>query len=267
MGVYLFKKIAIALLFLILLCSMGSAAIFLIEPAEMQLNHNDSVEFGEIGVGETVQIIVQRKTDLEFQWDEIAVGQSSLPQNWKAITSTTDKTVVASLTVPQNASESVQRIEFSLKTNSHPFSNQSFIGFLNVKKNLLSVSIDDLKQSAFVGEPASFKLLLNNQSIAKQSIVVKSSLPSYWFEPVEIELEPLQTTDVNLLIFPASYGKKNFSFTVSSELNDFEKSFPADITVFSTLKGKFASAIFGFPFFTVSLLPQLIINAFLALVS
>jgi hypothetical protein len=154
-----------------------------------------------------------------------------------------------------------------VESGNTPFSQESFSVYVTVKKNLLAASMEELKQDSLVGGKADFRLVLNNESIAMQKVLVSSSLPEYWFSPIELELQPHQTLDVNLSVFPQSYGVRQFSFTVSSGLNSFNKSFPAELNVFSTIRGKFSSALFGFPFFTVSMLPQFLINAFLALIS
>lgn len=245
----------------------ASADIFLIEPVELALPDSESLELGQMAVGETLRVVLQRKSGLGFEWDSIEIDAQALPPGWRPSMKTTDKTLVAEISVPADAEETIQRISFTVRSSAQPFSQESFFGYLTVKKNLLEASMEKLKQNSMVGENSTFRLLLNNGSISSQKVIVHSSLPDYWFEPKTVELLPKQTVDLNLEIHPYSYGKRQFSFTVSSALNSFEKSFAAELDVFSTLKGKVSSALFGFPFFTISLLPQFLVNAFLATLS
>ena len=270
MGVNLFKKTAcVFLLFFALFgaAAVGHASIFLLEPVEWQLENNESIELGAIAEGETLELVLQRKSGFDFEWDRALVDDSSLSEGWLSKSRATDKTLVVEVSLPRAAEESVQRIPVSLESDASPFSSESFSVSVTVKENLLNASMENLKQRAMVGEETKFKILLNNESIAKQSVLVSSSLPDYWFEPVVLELEPKQTLETELSLVPQSYGLRQFSFKVSSQLNGFQQDFAAELNVLSTLKGKFSSAIFGFPFFTPSLLPNFLINAFLALIS
>jgi hypothetical protein len=260
----LFKKAAVLL---ILLCfSLGaSATVFLVEPLEKSLESNGLADLGEIAPGETLKLVVQRKSGLGFEWDSLAV--ENLPPGWSAGSVLTDKALVALVSLPRDALESIQVVSFTARSGSQPFSQERFSVRLTVKRSLLGASMEKLVQRAVVGGKAEFRLLLNNSSIAEQRVVVSSTLPEYWFEPIEIGVEPMQTIDINLAVYPRNYGKREFSFTVSSKLNSFKQSFPAELNVFSSLRGVFSSALFGFPFFSISLLPHLIVNAFLALLS
>ncbi len=263
----MFKKAVFV--FLLFLCfSLNSfASVFLLEPIESTLENDGSIELGQVARGETFEIVVQRKSGLEFVWDNIAVENNSLPLGWKAESERTDKTLVIHISLPVDAEESIQKISFLLSSTETPFLQESFSVFLTVKRNLLSVSMEGLKQDALVNVGSTVRLLLNNQSVASQRVRVSSTLPNYWFESVDLTIEPMQLLDVNLTVFPHSYGKRNFSFKIESEFNSFEKTFDSEFNVFSTLRGKFSSSLFGFPFFSVSLLPHFLINAILASIS
>jgi hypothetical protein len=254
------------LLFLALF-SQGYADVFLLEPIETVLEAGGETDLGNVAAGETFKFVIQKKTGLGSEWNSLQVDLQTIPTDWIAEPGSTDKTLFVLVTLPEAAEESVQRITFSVVDGSGPFSSENILAYVTVKENLLDVSIDRLKQDAMVSEESKFRLLLNNESIAKHSVKISSDLPEYWFKPIVVEVAPLQTLEVDLLVYPKRYGARQFSFTVSSELNSFEKSFDAGLNVFSTLRGKLASPVSGFPFFTPSLLPHFLINAFIALFS
>jgi len=266
MGVYLFKKAAIVL-FVFALLHGASAYVYLIEPSEETLSSDNSVELGRIAVGETLEIVVQRKSGLESSWDTLVPDSTGLPSGWGFESRKTDKTLIGSIKIPKTAEESVQKLSFKASNSSNPFYSETFSVYVTVKKNLLRASMENLSQSVMVNDEAVFRVIVNNDSIASHTVVVSSTLPNYWFEPVELDVPALEALEANVLVKPASHGKRFFSFSVSSALNDFESNFNAELFVSSSLRGKFASGIAGFPFFNVSLLPHFIINAFLALLS
>jgi len=261
----LFKKALALLLVLVVFTTQASADAFLIEPISGSLKSGDSAELGNVARGETIRVVMQRQSGTGFQWDKISFDNSTLLSGWDASFELQDKTIIAIFKIPKDAAESIQRISFTLESNASPVSKENFSVYVTVKKNLLSASMEGLKQESEVGVATKFKLIINNESIAPQRISVKSSLPNYWFESASFEVEPLQTLDVNLLVYPANYGQRNFSFSVKSELNDFSSNFAAELAVISSIRGKFLAPMFGLPFFTISLFPQLLVNAFLAL--
>ena len=64
-----------------------------------------------------------------------------------------------------------------------------------------------------------------------------------------------------------AYGKRNFTITVSSLQNSMQQAFPAELGIAPTLRGKYLASLFGFPFFSPSLLPYYLVNGFLSLLS
>jgi len=254
-------------LLLLALSSQACADVFLLEPTETVLAAGEETDLGSVAAGETFKLVIQKKTGFGSEWNSLDADPQTIPSGWIAQSGLTDKTLFVLVTLTEEAEESVQRITFSVGDGSGPFSSESISAYVTVKENLLDASIDRLKQDAMVSEESKFRLLLNNESIAKHSVKITSDLPEYWFKPLIIEVAPLQTLEVDLLVYPQRYGARQFSFTVSSELNSFEKSFDAGLNVFSTLRGKFSSPVSGFPFFTPSLLPYFLVNAFIALLS
>lgn len=250
---------------LLALSSQGYADVFLLEPNETVLKAGDETDLGNVAAGEAFKFVIQKKTGLGSEWNSLEANSQTIPSGWTAKSGSTDKTLFVIVTLPEEAEESVQRITFSVGAGSGPFASESISAYVTVKENLLDASINRLKQDAMVSEESKFRLLLNNESIAKHSVKITSDLPEYWFKPVVVEVAPLQTLEVDLLVYPQRYGARQFSFTVSSELNSFEKSFDAGLNVFSTIGRKFSSPVSGFPFFMPSLLPHFLVNAFIAL--
>ena len=66
---------------------------------------------------------------------------------------------------------------------------------------------------------------------------------------------------------PRVYGYRNYSFYVNSQLNgNLVNLIPARIEALPVLKEKYATGLYGFPFFTVSLLPYYLLEGLVALV-
>lgn len=261
----MFKKLLLFFCFSLILLS-ASASIYLVEPLDGQLSSSGEVTFGKIAPGETLKVVVKKKSDFGFEWNSLSVDAGLLPPGWSSEFVETDKTLIALVSLPRNAKVSNQRLKFVLSNSAQPLFSEFFYGLVLVNENLLSASIENLNNGCVLGEKAVFDLVLNNDSIAEHSVLVESDLPGYWFAPVEVSLKPFEAKSVVLEVVPYSYGGKDFSFLVSSELNSRSFPFKAGLNVSPTLPGMFRASLAGFPFFSPGFLPQYLLNGFLSLV-
>ncbi len=267
MGVHkLFKRLLVPFC-LILLVSSAYATIYIVEPVDKAVKPTDSetLEFGKIARGETLRVVVKKKSDFETRWSSLSVDKSLLPAGWQIQPLEEDKTLIVNVAVPKNAEISTQRIKFVASSPSGQVFNESFYATVSVKDSLLSASIESLGQESILGEDTTFGLVLINDSIAEHSVRVESSLPDYWFSPMEVRLKPHETKQVQLVVSAHSYGEKNFSFTVSSLLNEKKFSFPAKMNVRPNLVGMFQAPFAGFSFFSPSMLTYYLLNGFLSI--
>ncbi len=257
----MFKRLLVTFCFL-LLVSQAFAVISIVEPVDTKLSDDGEISFGKIAGGEILRVVVKKKSDLGSDW--VTIGVDGLPAGWESETVETDKTLIALISLAPNAEISTQRITFTLANDSIPSLNESFYGSVYVNENLLDVSFESLTIDATLGQSAEFVLTINNDSIASHLIMVESTLPYYWFSGKTIEVGPLETEQVLIEVMPYSYGEKNFSFEVSSELNNQSLSFPAKLDVKPNLVGMFRAPAAGFPFFSPGMLPYYLISSLLS---
>jgi len=250
-----------------MLCLQAYAAVYLVEPLDQKLSPGQELSFGKISRGETLKVVVKKKSDLGQDWSQISVDPEFLPPSWKAESIETDKTLIALVTLSEDAAVSIQRLKFLAVNNLQPELNESFFATVSVHESLLSASIEDLGQDAVLGQPALFNLVLNNDSIAEHSLKAESSLPGYWFESREIKLLPNETRAVALSVQPLTYGEKSFSFNVFSLHNDTSFDFPAKLNTKPTLLGMYQAPITGLPIFSPTMLPYYLINGILSIFS
>jgi len=252
---------------LLLALPFSYAAIYMVEPKDIRLSANEEAFLGKAAVGETVKIVIKKKNDSQLEWNQLSVNQLLLPQYWETETQETDKTLIAFVKIPANATVSTQRLQLAASNSSLPSAGESFFATVAVNESLLSVSIEKLNQGTILGSPASFDLVLNNDSIAEHSLLVESTLPDYWFRQETIVLLPLEKRTVELPVMPYSYGEKNFSFIVSSMHNSRQFAFAEKIGVKPTLLGVYSAPSAGFAFFSPALIPYYLINALLSLIA
>ncbi len=252
-GVVLLKNLFVKTFFLalavLLIANAASAAISVILPVDVKLDNKAEFELGNVAAGETFGVVVQKKSGNGFDWDSL---NANIPNSWNVNYRLSDKTLIADISIPANAPEATSVLTFTLSSSERPLTSESFKGIVNVRKNLLTVTMDNLKQSVIGGNQVFYRFVASNDSIAEHRIAIESSLPDYWFEPREIILQPKQKQELALPLKPRADGTRNFSFFVKSRQNDFSRVFNAELSVAQTIQGKFSASAYAFPFFSLS---------------
>ncbi len=262
----MFKRLLL-LFCVLLLFSTAYGAVYLVEPVDRKVlpSSSEVFSFGKVAKGETMRLVIKKKSDLSFDWAILSVDSSLLPPGWKVDSIAEDKSLIAEITVPRNAEVSTQQIKFTASNPAEPVLSETFYASVLVQENLLDASVEELSQETVLGEVEKFNLVLNNDSIASHRVKVRSSLPSYWFSSQTVVLEPKQAKNVELSVVPYAYGEKNFQFEVLSLENSKTFSFPARLSVKPTLSGMYLASFGGFPFFSPGMLPFYLLNGFLSI--
>jgi hypothetical protein len=262
----LFKRLLLSVCLLLLLFS-AYASVYVVEPVDQKVlpGSSEVLSFGKVAKGETMRVVIKKKSDLSFDWSRLSVDSGLLPAGWKVNSVEEDKSLIAEITIPKNAAVSTQQIKLVASNPAEPVLSETFYGSVSVQENLLFASIEELSQETTLGEVAKFNLVLNNDSIAGHAVEVRSSLPSYWFSARTIELEPNQSGNFELEVVPYAYGEKNFQFEVVSLENGKTTRLQARLGVKPTLSGMYRASFGGFPFFSPGMLPYYLLNGFLAL--
>ena len=260
----MFKKLFV-LSCLLLLAVPAFSTVYLVEPVDSELSQGSEVSFGKLASGETLRIVIKKKSSLSMEWNSLAVDTALLPEGWSFESEKTDKTIIGLLSISPNAPTSTQRLKFSASNSSEPMLSESFFANFSVNESLLDASLESQNLETFLGKEAIFRIVLSNGSISEHAFSVESTLPHYWFPPLLQTIGPNQTLVVELPVRPYSYGEKGFQFTVSSQENGEQFSFPARLTTRPTLSGMFKAPIAGFPFFSPGNLPFYLVNGFLML--
>lgn len=264
------KKL-LSLACLLFLFSLVNGEIQLYEPVEERALNGSLIEVGKISPGETIEFIFSVESVGELNWGKAEVEKGFLPSGWQEFPSTLyGKTIGLKLMVSPEETEGTKNIRIKLLNEEIPSSAEYFDAVFNVRKNLLFANIQNLKQSTVVGEPVSYTVTIFNQSIADHYVEIGSTLPTYWMEKKDVLVEAGKTNSFELTVLPQTVGgagnTKEFRFIITSKLNDSElESFDSALTIQPTIKNKFSSTHYGFPFFSLTLLPYYLINSFIAL--
>lgn len=248
--------------------SLAAADVAMTYPLESTVKNGGFFDAGFVAPGQTFDLVFSDNSGYDFEWDSFSL--STLPIGWQLVsTQRTDTSLVARVKVPASARSSLYTIVASFSSALQPGASESANVRVIVKKNLLDASI--VRRSSderfFVGGKAIYTLTLSNSSIAPETIRVSSNLPGNWFSGKSIVIKPGSVQGLELEVVPNASGKVPFTFqVVAGEDNLIIQTFSSELNVRPTLRGKFGSAMSGFPFFTISLLPFQLFDSFFSLV-
>lgn len=250
-----------AAFFLLLLLSFACADMFMVSPEVKRISDASVIEAGSAQRGETVELIFSEKTGYEGKhWSALSVKVA--PEGWNIRAAKEGKALIASVEVPADAKPNIYNITLVFSNPAERLVRESLDARLSVEENLLKASITNLNRASLVNEAVEYKVVLNNESIAEHTVLIGSTLSTQWFEPVEIRVGAKKTLEETLTVIPRGYGKKRFRFSVLSAMNGSSfGSFESVLDVMPTLNGKYSCALYGFPFFTVSLLPYYLVDS------
>lgn len=251
---------------LLLLCGAASASVHMLSPVDSIVPDGGTISLGSIARGEAVDIIIDKKAGAEPLYDRINI-EIELPKGWAFAPRVEDRTLVVTVSVSNNAEEATQNIPIKIWNSAAPEAANEITAMLYVKKNLTTVDVKGLAKETIVGEAVNYDFILINDSVAPHRIIITSDMPVYWFETREIVLKPKQKTEVSIPLIPHAYGIRDFTIQVRSMQNDTKYLFNARVYAKTTLSGKFRAPMYGFPFFSLSLSPQLLLNAFISWIS
>ena len=257
------------LLVLLLLPATALASITLVTEMDSQVvAAGDIVELGEASPGETLYLTVSSEhgqPNVGGEWTKLYIDQATLPEDWNASGSQeAKKTLTAQVIIPAEAELDAFKLRAVVEDEEGRLPEQDFYFWLFIKKNLIVSSINNPDKKIPVNQPVDYELKLINNSMAGHKLKITSSLAPLWFEGEEVELKPKESKTLALTVTPRVYGYREFTFYLTSEENGtLLNLIPARIDAQPVLTEKYATGLYGFPFFSLSLLPFYLVEGFL----
>lgn len=257
-------KTGLLLLSFALLCASASAEVLLVAPFEKSNAQAELTELGKAMAGERIELIFSSASAGQAPWERASA--EGLPEGWSFAELEQQRnrnTIILQVLVPKEARNGTYQFYAVLENSEGEREEAEFLVF--VQEGLLKSSVDSVSRSTKVGEPVTFTFSIDNDSIAKHSFAINSTLPLTWFEPQDFEIGPKSSKKFTATVTPKNYGEKKFTFSIVSGLNKKTLgNIVVKVNASPTLKSKYEAAMYGFPFFTPSLLPYYWFNSLIS---
>jgi hypothetical protein len=262
------KLFVLALLVFILSSVKADVSVIVSESSKLVLQDGDVRSLGNAQPGETLHLTIASATGYEgMEWEKLVIPQNELPPGFEAVDSPKGgKTLTARIKVPVDAPKDVFQFRATALARDNAVSPETVTLRLAVKEGLLLASLAQPVKETFINEPVEFELTLINSSIADHKVSIGSNLPALWLKGQEVTVKAGEEKKVKLEIIPRIDGPKDVYFRIDSlENGEALDLIKANLKVKPELKEKYGTGFYGFPFFTLSLLPYYLINSFISL--
>ncbi|HLC45990.1 MAG TPA: hypothetical protein VJI67_03910 [archaeon] len=251
------KKLLAALAFL-LLVSAASADVRLVYPVTKTVSgQGDAVKLGDAAPGQSFEVKAARDAGRELvdAYDKLLV--TGLPGDWQYSSTEDTEPLTALVSVPKTEPfrSGVYFTLTAFDKDSQVIESKAVL-YVNVSNSTTRVSPLNSIASAPHGNSLVFKIVVSNDSIATERVRISSDLPSSWYSTKVLEIPPLSSQSIDLVVTPSSAGSRKFKFSIASELSGINAlEFEAVATTHTTFKGSMTPASEGPAIFPLTLLP------------
>ncbi|MFH0970218.1 MAG: hypothetical protein V1776_02035 [Candidatus Diapherotrites archaeon] len=251
---------------LLLLMGVVYADVSLVDPVVAKARPNGIIDAGSISPGDTAELIFSRisgygKTAF---WNQAIL---TLNGNGTGIRTTNSKegtdSLITSIRTTTAKQEGTYTFNVTLKGDGETLLDEHVSLTLNIQKGLMKASLSAESVEGRVNEPLLYYVLLVNDSSATVPVFIEPMLPQSWTEGKTITLKPHSFESIPLIITPRFAGPKGFEINVIRADNGITiRKLDATLVANPTLKDRYSAGLYGFPFFTISLVSHYLANAF-----
>ncbi len=263
----------IPILFTLLLFAGLSTSVwgdaFVVDPVVQKAKPFDTINIGGVSPGETIELILNKNAGYgkDADWTQ-AVLQNTHQDDGISTRDSEIKTdsLIAFIQTSPLTPPGEYRLPLTLMGNTGELVEEHYTLLFRVEDDLFSSSLSVSQLSGKVNEPSTFNVLLVNDSSARVTVRVTPVLPSSWEKTIDVEMKPHSFMEAQVDVTPRFAGPKTFDIDVSRVDNGTNlETLNGTIVATPTLRDRYAAGLYGFPFFTVSLVANYLVNAFISL--
>ncbi len=239
--------------------------VFLVDPVVQKAKAGSVLNVGNISPGEKLEIIFNTDSGYgkEAPWLQAELGQPT-PSGIQVSSSQYEtKSLITSVQTSALTPEGIYGIPLTMSGNQTLLQNETYTIKLGIKKRLVSGSLAASHITGKVNEPLIYTILLVNDSSTKVPIRVEPNLPFTWTQGKNMELKPHTFEEMKINVTPRFAGPKTFDIKIIRTDNGITVDQLEGILVANpNLADRYSAGLYGFPFFTISLVADYLTNAF-----
>ncbi len=261
-------KIAFLLIAMLVVTTYVSADAFLVDPVVQKAKPNQVIDLGRISPGENVDVIFNKNAGYgkEAEWKQARITNTFAVQGVVTRDSGvgTDS-LITNIRTSSITGEGTYDFPVELVGEEGVLVSEMYTLRIAVQKNLLNGSLSASQLSGGVNEPSTFTVLIVNDSSAPANVEVVPALPQIWAKSQTTKIDAHSFVEVPLTVTPRFAGPKTFDIKITNTGSGETVSvLKGTIVANPTLKDRYAAGLYGFPFFSISLVANYLVNAFVS---
>lgn len=262
------KIMGIFVLSTLLFSSFAWADAYLVDPVVEKAKPRETIDIGRISPGESVDVIFNKNAGYgkDIEWKQARISNTHMVYGF--VTRDSEVGTDSLITHVQTSSitpEGVYDFSLELVGEENVLVNETYTLRVTVQKKLLNGSLSANQLSGGVNEPSTFTVLVVNDSSAPARVEVTPALPQIWASARTTTIEAHSFVEVPITVTPRFAGPKTFDIKLTNlDSGETVSTLKGTIVANPTLKDRYAAGLYGFPFFSISLVANYLVNAFVS---
>jgi hypothetical protein len=162
--------------------------------------------------------------------------------------------------------EGEYQIPLTLHGDPNALQDETYSIHFTVSKTLFSATLENPQVEGKLNERLHYSLVLVNDSSASSTISIQPTLPVTWTAGQTLTLKPHSFQNITLDVTPRFAGPKSFDIQfTNAQTGQRYDTLHATVVANASIKDHYSAGLYGFPFFTISLVANYLANAFFSL--
>ena len=263
------KKALFILLLTLIFTSYVSADAFLVDPLVVRAEPGKIIDVGGVQPGEKMELIFSTDSGYgeEAKWIQAVFGNNPYGEIIQAKSSEVGtRSLITTISTSTLLPAGTYRFPLTLKGTPGILEDETYQIQFVVAPQLFSATLQNPKVEGKLNETITYDVTLVNDSSATVSVRVQPSLPPTWGSGTTITIKPHSFKSIPLLVTPRFAGPKSFDIQVTNEQTGQRyDSLHANLVAKASVKDHYSAGLYGFPFFTISLVANYLSNAFFSI--
>lgn len=255
---------------LLMIITFVHADAFVVDPIVEHAKPNATIDIGGVTPGEKMELIIS--TDAGYgpsaEWESATLGTVYPAGGIRTESAATgDDSLITSIQTTSGTQTGTYTVSLTLSGDPELLQDETYTIQFHVARGLIKGSLSAENVNGNVNQPSTFSVLLVNDSSSPVTLRVVPSLPSVWSKPQTVQLKPHSFVTVPVIVTPRFAGPKTFDIALVRNENGVAiDTLTATLVANPTIKDRYSAGLYGFPFFTISLVANYVANAFFSFV-
>ncbi|QQR92695.1 MAG: hypothetical protein IPJ89_00415 [Candidatus Iainarchaeum archaeon] len=247
-----------------------SADAFLVDPLVVKAEPGKIIDAGGLQPGESMELIFSTDSGYgnDAKWVQAVFGSNPYGEIVQAQSSEVGtRSLITRISTSTLLPPGTYRLPLTLRGTPGQLEDETYQLQFVVAQKLFSATLLNPRVEGNLNETLHYEVTLVNDSSATVEVRVEPSLPPTWSSGTTLMIKPHSFKSVPLSVTPRFAGPKSFDIHITNtRTGQHYDVLHANLVAHASIKDHYSAGLYGFPFFTISLVANYLSNAFFSLV-